>query len=348
MENNFHDKKEKEYHKAQEIKCIEDLTSYLINLKDKASKTGSALIDAQLEVINYAESHKILTKPFDTFFENLKRAIDTKYSEQEELKVDELSQMLIHNFIIFTNAKLEFAISKNKFLGRDLLINANRELVNSCISIIKFTEWEDQFNNTNSSFRQNSVEPKLTFNNTTYFIDQIETNFTKNITVKDGEWEKSANYELENVSRRQELENLIVKIKTILSKLDEHHTIIGKSYLVSIAIDSYAEKMVSLQKEVLKEVVKNRLKTYKPIFICAVTLFATYILFGKLIYDSFLSQYSFFKDLRLTFNINILLYNWILFSMVMGIFYLYIIFPKFKVNKMTKDYKDLSQKYMEA
>lgn len=336
-----------------EIQNIKDLSAYLNTLKANASSSFISIIDAQLILIEYSKSPKVIHTLLDQFLEQLHSARQKMKNENEKIAIREISQILVHNLIILINAKLEYSISQNKFLGKDLLKNANSELLNSCISIVKSCLLGVD-NNTlkadlNLALKPNLLNEKYVIKNITLFIDKIENDFTKETTSIGSDWDKTVHYDTTDTIRIADLNNHISTIEAILDKLDANHNVIGKSYLISTAIDNYAKKIITLQNALSKALVKQRIQKYKPVLLGLCLILLVLTVFGKVIYESIFKGTTLFENSN--FNMSVLLYNWMIFAVIFFLFYLYIIFPKIKVmrylGKIAKDYRALSQKYLE-
>lgn len=341
----------------KEIRNIDELTSYLEELKKNASQTNLSIIKAQLSVIKYGGNPKVLVSSFDNFFNDLQNSVVTTSNRDEYDTIREITQILIHNFITFTNAKLEFSLSKNKFLGQDLLKNANHQLILSCINIIKLCELgdekkvvclEDFFD-----FRYKSINntPIVSTKYINVHLNTIADDFTKNTTIKGGKWDRSVDDDPSTFTFKNEQENFIFIIKTVIEKLNKYHYTIGKSNHISLVINNYSKKIIQIKKSLVDNKIKKREQILKPILVTLSIFFTLYLLFGKYIYDSIIKSLDIFTNYQMKDNLNVFIYNWAIFGVIFLFFYSFLLLPKinliFKIKKTKKEYEMLSENFLE-
>lgn len=357
-------------HELLEIKSAKDMSSYLETLQFSASGSISSALNAQLQVIKYVNSPDLTNSTFDLLFKNLDLSLKDARNEEEKMQMREVAQLMIHNFIFFANAKLEYSISKNKEAGQEILKDATRELLKSAVNVIKLGESNSitplsLLQNNNKFSADSAVNPgvqtlagvgkNLTAATVTtaaayIYVGLVAADFIKKITDKGGIWDQASDFAFKYFKNKKDRNNFIVTVDGIVNKLDKYYLIIGKSNLMSDIIDRYSHNLIKLKTQQLSDKAKSRKKKYTPILILF-TIFAS-IVTGIL--QLLNKGYEGVKSLMIeeaTVTNTHYSYYWVLLVSTVFLSYLWILLPKFqltrKINMFEQQYKTLSQKFLE-
>ena len=119
-----------------QIATIEEFENALRTLKQGASASLISALNAQLQVIQYIQSPKLVDSSFDLLFSNLRRAIRATSKEQRGI-VRERAQLMIHNYIFFLQAKLDYMIEDHSAAGKEVLIQATENIVTAAQELLQ-------------------------------------------------------------------------------------------------------------------------------------------------------------------------------------------------------------------
>lgn len=354
-ENNYNDRRK------LEITNIEKLIEYLEELKINNNSIYKSLINPVFQTLEYSRDPQVLTSSFDSFFKELP---SSQHCEKNEFYVvSNYRNISIHCFISFTNVKFEYLISKNKFLAQDLLKEANHQLILLCVNVIKVyhSEKDNIFNKISSQKNfileyRNAVlttTPIISVKNINIHIDKIVNEITKNTIIKGNKWDQS----VKNLLTAQQIytlekENLIFNIKSVIKKIETYQDNIGRLNIIFLFIDNYTRKLVKIKTSLYKNTIKNRIKIVRPFFIAIIAIFSLYIIFRQYI-DTFLASIlKISPKSETTEDTNIFIYSCFLFLIILISLCSFVYLPKIKLmlklKKIQKEYKKLSQNFMEA
>lgn len=220
-----------------ELKDLSEVENYLEELQKGASESFAAALDAQLQVIRYVSSPELVDSSLDLLFANVKKALKYSSSKEERERILEQSHLMIHNYVFFLNAKLEYATSKNKEQGELLLKQAADELVNSV----------------GKSILISGGNPKLAMGR--IVIDIISK------AHKSGFFQKVVNWIFAGRKNAKEWDKFMRILKTMFKKLEKYKSLIGKSDLIAGIIERYDEDLAKYNCSELKvniEDIKNK------------------------------------------------------------------------------------------
>ena len=102
-----------------QITTIEEFENALRTLKQGASASLISALNAQLQVIQYIQSPKLVDSSFDLLFSNLRKSVRATTKEQRGV-VRERAQLMIHNYIFFLQAKLDYMIEDHSAAGEEV------------------------------------------------------------------------------------------------------------------------------------------------------------------------------------------------------------------------------------
>lgn len=360
-----------------EIKTVDQMSEYIESLQYNASSSVSSALAAQLQVIKYINSPDLTNSTFDLLFKNLDLSLKSAENEIEKIKMREVSQLMIHNYIFFANAKLEYSITKNKEAGKEVLKDATRELLKSSATVIRLAEEKigDLSKLIPSSEKNGKIEnasngktgdtqkkgimgeaapavsmtPMITVA-ASIFVALVVADYIEKITKEGGIWDKAVDWTFAALKNKKDKENFIITIEGIMNKLDKYHHIIGKSNLMSDIIDRYSENVISLKIRHLEEKANLRKTIFTPILIIISILIAIVISIVQVINKGFNGVKSLIsKDTSIVethFN-----YYWLVLFSIIILGFLWISIPRFQLNSKLKTsekrYKLLSQKFLE-
>lgn len=83
------------------VNSIEEFESCLKELQKGASESLASALNAQLQVVQYIQSPKLIDSSFDLFFANLRRSIKSAPNNVRKENIQERTQLMIHNYIFF-------------------------------------------------------------------------------------------------------------------------------------------------------------------------------------------------------------------------------------------------------
>jgi hypothetical protein len=379
MENISTEIQENTNQQVLEIKTVDEMNNYLETLQYNASSSVSNALSAQLQVIRYVSSPDLTNSTFDLLFKNLDLSLKSAESEDERNKMRELSQLMIHNYIFFANAKLEYSITKNKEAGKEVLKDATRELLKSSATVIRLAEEKigdlgKLLQPGNSGANATNAPMKFAGNQAkgmagkvgtagagmamapvatvaaAIFVTLVAADFIEKITKQDGIWDKAVDWTFAAVKNKRDKENFILTVDAIINKLDKYFHIIGKSNLMSDVIDRYSENLITLKTKHLKDEANMRSSIYKPTL--AIVTILTAIVLG--IIQLLNKGFSGVKNLIITdaaVTETHYSYYWLGLLSFVILSYLWISIPKFQLNSKIKvseqKYRMLSQKFLE-
>lgn len=379
MENISTEIQENTNQQVLEIKTVDEMNNYLESLQNNASSSVSNALSAQLQVIRYVSSPDLTNSTFDLLFKNLDLSLKSAESEDERSKMRELSQLMIHNYIFFANAKLEYSITKNKEAGKEVLKDATRELLKSSATVIRLAEEKigdlknliptgnKGVDTTNSPLKiaGTSVRDMAGMAGTAgtatamapiataaavVFVALVAADFIEKITKKDGIWDKAVDWAFAAAKNKRDKENFILTIDGIINKLDKYFYIIGKSNLMSDIIDRYSGNLIILKTKHLEDHAKMRSSIYKPTLVIVSIIGAIALSIIQLVSKGFSGVKSLIiKDASIVETHYSYYWFGLLSFVILG--YLWICIPKYQLNSKIrvaeKRYRMLSQKFLE-
>ncbi len=232
-----------------------------------------------------------------------------------------------------------------------------------CVNVIKVyhSEKDNIFNKISSQKNfileyRNAVlttTPIISVKNIKIHIDKIVNEITKNTIIKGNKWDQS----VKNLLTAQQIytlekENLIFNIKSVIKKIETYQDNIGRLNIIFLFIDNYTRKLVKIKTSLYKNTIKNRIKIVRPFFITIIAIFSLYIIFRQYI-DTFLASIlKISPKSETTEDTNIFIYSCFLFLIILISLCSFVYLPKIKLmlklKKIQKEYKKLSQNFMEA
>lgn len=273
--------------------------------------------------------------------------------------MQEISTIMIHNFIFFSNAKLEYAISTNKTTAQEVLKDATRELLKSSINVLKLNDEsskiKDNKTQTNNFTAQNNSNtkqniPPIIIGAASIYTIAVVDDFIKKITVKGGIWDRAVDWAFSYANNKNDKIKFLETVDLIIMKLDKYHHIIGKSNLMSDIIDRYSLNIINIKTEATKDKVKIKSIIYKVILFMVTGFSAFCILVSKACNKSQNTPSYFFPD-KPVVPLEDYTNNWIYLGIFFISFYLLIIFPKLRlkyaISKMKKNHQRISMKFLE-
>ncbi|WP_027377334.1 hypothetical protein [Kaistella palustris] len=384
MENISTEIQENTNQQVLEIKTVDEMNNYLESLQDNASSSVSNALSAQLQVIRYVSSPDLTNSTFDLLFKNLDLSLKSAESEDERTRMRELSQLMIHNYIFFANAKLEYSITKNREAGKEVLKDATRELLKSSATVIKLAEenikklggklgdhvTEKICENGKSGVQMGDLPRKFAGATTTMtgtsvtagfiapiataaaviFVALVAADFIEKITKQDGLWDKAVDWAFAAAKNKRDKENFILTIDGIINKLDKYFYIIGKSNLMSDIIDRYSGNLITLKTKHLEDHAKMRSSIYKPTLVIVSIIGAIALSIIQLVSKGFSGVKNLIiKDASIVETHYSYYWFGLLSFVILG--YLWISIPKYQLNSKIrvseKRYRMLSQKFLE-
>lgn len=207
-----------EYNK--QLTTIDDVRYHIEDLKEGASQSLAAALNAQLQVIKYVSSPRLVDSSLDLLFENIRKSVRNAQSYEEEQRFREQGELMIHNYVFFIDAKLQYATNKNKEEGRLLLKEAANELAYSV----------------GRNFKYAGVSPAILAGS---IVNDIvnkahETGFFGRII----DW-------LDDRDRiAEESNNFIQTLDSLFEKIERYKELIGQSNLIGGLIERYATDVI--------------------------------------------------------------------------------------------------------
>jgi hypothetical protein len=118
------------------VNSLEEFESTLRGLQKGASESLVCALNAQLQIIQYIQSPKLVDSSFDLLFSNLRKSIRSTPKDQREI-VRERAQLMIHNYIFFLQAKLDYMIEDHSAVGKEVLIQATENIVTAAQELLQ-------------------------------------------------------------------------------------------------------------------------------------------------------------------------------------------------------------------
>ena len=120
----------------QIIDSVDTMSSWLETLRDVTSPAIRNVIQTQLSILSTVESPSLIGMTMDNMTECLKEALD-RSSEQEKIEVRKAYSRMLQNSVFIAEAKLRYAVDKNKEEAVQLLENAGTMLTETISSIVE-------------------------------------------------------------------------------------------------------------------------------------------------------------------------------------------------------------------
>ena len=122
----------------KEISTLEEFKGHLKEvLQEDSSKSLENTLKAQLLVIQYIESPKLIDSSFDLLFANLRKAVKYSSDSVERDDIQEKAQLMIHNYIFFLQAKLDYMYDNQRKATREILEQATEKVIEGAMESIK-------------------------------------------------------------------------------------------------------------------------------------------------------------------------------------------------------------------
>lgn len=240
-----------------EINSIEELENFLENLQSSSSPSWQSALEAQLQVLSYANSSELVGTTLDSLFKSIKNAKKYAKDEFERNQIMERGSIFIQNFVFFMHAKLIYAVDQNRKEGKELQKKAAKVLLKSVASAATAASGGPQVVaiQFGSSLVDEIVESDL-FNR---FIDYF-------------------NKKSENARKESEF---LKSMTSLFDKLDRHFDTIGNCDVIAGLLRNYAIKVASNQIKELEEAIeiksiqvsksKSKIRN-KPLLILGISL----------------------------------------------------------------------------
>lgn len=225
------------------IKTIDDVQSYLLKLAESANESIVCALQAQIQVLRYVQSPHLVDGTFEMLFENTRKALKYAVSEAERKEIQEKTSLMIHNYLFWVQARLDFEYhmieddeSDNREQMRKLVANAAEMLADTVVQVATVAATTAISGGTTVAIKAAVTNDLVTSLNDPNKQAQRKGLFRRLIdwwTAEDRINERWEKYEQRQIEFYQSLDKLI-------EKLAKRSSIIGKSNLVAGIIDRYA------------------------------------------------------------------------------------------------------------
>lgn len=212
-----------EYNK--QLTTIDDVRYHIEDLKEGASQSLAAALNAQLQVIKYVSSPRLVDSSLDLLFENIRKSVRNAQSYEEEQRFREQGELMIHNYVFFIDAKLQYATNKNKEEGRLLLKEAANELAYSVGRNLKYA----------------GVNPAI--------LAGGIVNDIVNKANESGFFSRFLDWWDNRDRIAEERDDFIQTLDRLFEKIERYKELIGQSNLIGGLIDRYASDIIDYRTE---------------------------------------------------------------------------------------------------
>lgn len=345
---------------TREIRTMDEMEQYIDELSSSANTSVAAALSAQLAIINHVSSPNLVDSAFDLVFKNLQDSLTYAETNEDKEQMRGLVKLMIHNYIFFQNAKLEFAKEKNREVGAKLLGDAAKDLLKSSVSVINVAQQKmGEFGITKDlsaktfftgsgiasieSDKSNISSANLAKGVAVIYGALVVKDFVDRITQEGGVWDRFVNWFTEKYKNKRKYNEFLITVDGLFHKLEKYKSVIGKSNIMSDVIERYSISISELKNNEFRKSAKSRNWLKIPLFLC--TSFFASIIFISQATSSLLS--SFVKNQDDTQWS----YAWVGLAVFYGLGYLWLSFPKImyniKVKKDKKRYQELADSFLE-
>ena len=211
----------------KKIETVEDMENYLQSLSSRANESVGAALAAQMQVVRFVQSPKLVDSSFDLLFKNIKNAINYAETPMMQEQIRERSTLMIQNYIFFIEAKLQFEEDKSVEESRQMMVSAVKMLADSVTNIA-----------------QMAVTGYLAVGFKNAFVQSM----TDNLPSKDNSGEsfmgQLINMWANSTRIARQREKMLESIDAITAKFYKYRDVIGKSDLIAGIVSRYSNDMV--------------------------------------------------------------------------------------------------------
>ena len=250
-----------------QITTIEEFENALRTLKQGASASLISALNAQLQVIQYIQSPKLVDSSFDLLFSNLRKSIRATTKEQRGV-VRERAQLMIHNYIFFLQAKLDYMIEDHSAAGKEVLIQATENIVTAAQELL-------QEGGISMEINQYLVATKI--------VSKFDGNFIQKV------W----NFLFGSSRIQQKYEDLMETLYLLFKKFKRNRKLIGESDIIPELIHRYRSEVATYKNQTVLDLLS--IDNWFTIFISTVFGWGILFLLGYYISGSFI-DYSIPKN----------------------------------------------------
>ncbi|MBT0552317.1 hypothetical protein [Riemerella anatipestifer] len=255
----------------KEIETIEEMESFLYDLQREASGSLSAALNAQLQVIRYVSSPTLVDSSFDLLFKNIKDSVNLAVNEQEKNKILQQAHLMIHNYVFFLDARLEYAIQNNRKEGERLLELAAKELAN--------TTAEFAIAYTTAGAGKGAQLARRSFNTRKIAYSIVQKGHNS------GFFQKVIDWFLKSKKNKKEKQRFFSSLEKLFDKFERYQNLIGKSDLIGGLIERWSVEISENKHMILKKKIDK--KTSAGWF--AGLIFSLSLLFGIGMFSSIIT-----------------------------------------------------------
>ena len=243
-----------------QITTIEEFENALRTLKQGASASLISALNAQLQVIQYIQSPKLVDSSFDLLFSNLRKSIRATTKEQRGV-VRERAQLMIHNYIFFLQAKLDYMIEDHSAAGKEVLIQATENIVTAAQELL-------QEGGISMEINQYLVATKI--------VSKYDGNFIQKV------W----NFLFGSSRIQQKYEDLMETLYLLFKKFKRNRKLIGESDIIPELIHRYRSEVATYKNQTILDLLS--IDNWFTIFISTVFGWGFLFLLGYYISGSFI------------------------------------------------------------
>lgn len=206
-----------------QITTIEEFENSLRELRKGASESLVNALNAQLQVIQYVQSPKLVDSSFDLLFSNLRKAIRATSKEQRRI-VRERAQLMIHNYIFFLQAKLDYMIEDHFAVGKEVLIQATENIVTAAQELL-------QEGGVSMELDQYAIATKI--------VSKFDRNFIQKV------WD----FFFGSSYIQQKYEDLMETLYLLFKKFKRNRKLIGESDIIPELIHRYRNEVATYKNQ---------------------------------------------------------------------------------------------------
>lgn len=177
-------------------------------------------MNAQLQVVQYIQSPKLIDSSFDLFFANLRRSIKSAPNSVQKENIQERTQLMIHNYIFFLQAKLDYMIEGHSVAGKEILTQATENIISSTQELLE-----------NEGGMQLVLDKRVLV---AKMVSKFDQNFIQKI------W----NYFFGASKIERKYRELIHTLELLFAKFERYKKLIGKSDIIPELIHRYRREVV--------------------------------------------------------------------------------------------------------
>lgn len=202
------------------ITSFDEMSSWLIDLEESASKSVQEALKAQLQVIKFVQSPTLVDTTLDTLIFSLKKSLKLAKDKEEQESLREQFSVMIQNYVFFFDARVQYVINETKDEARQLFCQAGEMLSNSVKEVALMAVDGASIAEMRKTVVENLFSPENEEQTKSYF-NRI-WNFVNQKSIVD--------------EKRKEFNGTIYGI---IKKLDKYQPLIGKSMLIYGMIERY-------------------------------------------------------------------------------------------------------------